>query len=120
MTRSGGIRAHPGVSPGLPGVCFSVCGYFGVVIFAVCAGQACWCLFSLAVFVCLCVGVLVACACVCARVCWCWCWCVRVFDGVGHVVCCGLWVDAAVFVWRMFGASATQPRWWGGSKGAMR
>lgn len=27
--------------------------------------------------------------------------CVRVFDGVGHVVCCGLWVDVAVFVWRM-------------------
>lgn len=26
--------------------------------------------------------------------------CVRVFDGVGHVVCWWLWVDVAVFVWR--------------------
>nr|DAF05526.1 MAG TPA: hypothetical protein [Caudoviricetes sp.] len=51
MTRSGGVRAHPGVSPGVSGVCFSVCGYFVVVMFGVCAGQACWCLFSLAVFV---------------------------------------------------------------------
>ena len=27
--------------------------------------------------------------------------CVRVFDAVGHMVCCGLWVDANRFVWRI-------------------
>ena len=27
--------------------------------------------------------------------------CVHVFDGVGHAGCCGLWVDAVGFVWRM-------------------
>nr|DAS72009.1 MAG TPA: hypothetical protein [Caudoviricetes sp.] len=78
-TRSGRLAWGGGLSPGVSGVCFSSAGYFVVVIFGVCAGQACWCLFSLAVFVCLCVGVLVACACVCARacVCWCVCTCVR-------------------------------------------
>lgn len=32
--------------------------------------------------------------------CVCWWLCVRVFDGVGHVVCCVSGVDVAVFVWR--------------------
>nr|DAV54715.1 MAG TPA: hypothetical protein [Caudoviricetes sp.] len=35
----------------------------------------------------------------CARVCW--RLRVRVFDGVGHVTCCGLRVDVSCFVWRM-------------------
>lgn len=79
-TRSGRSLGVGGLFPGVIGKCFCVGGYFVVVMFGVCAGQACWCLFSLAVFVCLCVGVLVACV---------WCvLCVRVFDGVGHVVCC--------------------------------
>nr|DAO81978.1 MAG TPA: hypothetical protein [Caudoviricetes sp.] len=77
MTRSGGIRAHPGVSPGVPGVCFLVSGYFVVVIFGVCAGQVCCVLFCLAVFVLCCVGVLVACVrvCVLVSVCTCVRWC---------------------------------------------
>nr|DAV54714.1 MAG TPA: hypothetical protein [Caudoviricetes sp.] len=49
-TRSGRLGPRPGVSPGVSGVCFLVAGYFGVVMFVVCAGQARWCLFSLAVF----------------------------------------------------------------------
>nr|DAK85167.1 MAG TPA: hypothetical protein [Caudoviricetes sp.] len=113
-TRSGRLGCHPGLSPGVVGVCFSSRGYFVVVIFGVCAGLSCWCLLPLAVFACLCVGVLVVCACVC------WWLCVRVFDGVGHVVCCGLWVDVAVFVWRMVWASATQPHWRGEPKGTVR
>lgn len=66
-----------GLSPGVIGKGFLVAGYFGVVIFGVCAGQACLCLFSLAVFACLCVGVLVACVRVCVGGCVCTCvrWC---------------------------------------------
>nr|DAN35006.1 MAG TPA: hypothetical protein [Bacteriophage sp.] len=69
MTRSGRLRWGGGLFPGVSGVCFCVAGYFVVVIFGVCAGRACWCLLSLAVFACLCVGVLVACVRVCVGGC---------------------------------------------------
>nr|DAR17482.1 MAG TPA: hypothetical protein [Caudoviricetes sp.] len=69
MTRSGGIRARPGVSPGVPGVCFLVSGYFVVVIFGVCAGRVCCVCLCELVFVWLLGCVLVVCACVGVGVC---------------------------------------------------
>lgn len=64
-------------------------------MFGVCAGQGVGCVFVVLVFAC-CVGcVLVSRACALVVV------CVRVFDGVGHVACWWLWVDACVFVRRM-------------------
>nr|DAI20970.1 MAG TPA: hypothetical protein [Caudoviricetes sp.] len=73
FTRSGRQRWGGGLSPGVAGVCFSVCGYFAVVIFGVSAGRACCVLFCVVVFACLCVGVLVACVRVCVLVCvLCW------------------------------------------------
>nr|DAF51306.1 MAG TPA: hypothetical protein [Siphoviridae sp. ctRGj11] len=56
-TRSGRLRWGGGLSPGLPGVCFSVCGYFVVVMFGVCAGQGvglCLCVLCLCVVVVVC------------------------------------------------------------------
>nr|DAS43026.1 MAG TPA: hypothetical protein [Caudoviricetes sp.] len=78
MTRSGRLRPHPGLSPGVAGKGFCVAGYFGGVMFGVCVGSR-WCV-----------------SCVRARV---WCvLCVRVFDGVGHVACCVSGVDVSCFV----------------------
>ena len=38
------------------------------------------------------------------------CLCVRVFDGVGHVLCCVCWVDVCPVVWRMVcGVSDSAP-----------
>ena len=64
-----GLWGWGGLFPGVVGKGFCVAGYFVVVMFGVCAGQACWCLFLLAVFVCLCVGVLVVCVRVCGVCC---------------------------------------------------
>ena len=68
-----------------------------------------FCLFVLLVFVFACGCGVVACACVRVRV------CVgvlfgRVFDDVGHALCCVWWVDACPVVWRMVcGVSDTAP-----------
>nr|DAP76096.1 MAG TPA: hypothetical protein [Caudoviricetes sp.] len=63
-------------------------------------------------FWCLCwsgVLVFVLAGCVCVLVCWCVSCvracvlvvaCVRVFDDVGHVLCCVSWVDVSSCVWR--------------------
>nr|DAM73093.1 MAG TPA: hypothetical protein [Caudoviricetes sp.] len=55
-TRSGRSLGVGGLSPGVAGKGFCVAGYFAGVMFGVCAGQACLCLFS---SLCLCVCVLV-------------------------------------------------------------
>nr|DAN77032.1 MAG TPA: hypothetical protein [Caudoviricetes sp.] len=40
----------------------------------------------------------------------CVCLCVRVFDGVGRVLCCVWWVDVILLVWRMVcGVSDSAP-----------
>ena len=78
-------------------------------------------MFVLAVFVWLLGCVLVVCARVrvCVRVCW---WlCVRVFDDVGHVTCCVLWVDVSHCVWRtVLVISNTAPTVGRSMRGTMR
>lgn len=65
-------------------------------MFGVCAGQSVVC-----VVLCGCVCVLCWLCVSCVRVRVLVVVCVRVFDGVGHVSCCGLWVDVSCAVWRM-------------------
>ena len=76
FTRCGRLLAPPGLSPGVVGVCFLVLGYFGVVMFGVCAGQGvvrCSC----------CCG-----SCSCRRVLWSrsWSWWLRLVVVVARAV----------------------------------